>query len=40
MDFLAYYVNFENREMMARLEQEVELLTGRTTPMGVMGIVF
>ena len=34
MDFLAYYVNFENREMMAKFEQEVELLTGRTTPMG------
>jgi len=39
MDFLAYYVNFENREMMAKFEQEVELLTGRTTPMGVKEIL-
>lgn len=39
MDFLAYYVNFENREMMTRFEKEVEQLTGRTTPMGVKEIL-
>ncbi|WP_285056680.1 hypothetical protein [Pedobacter ginsengisoli] len=39
MDFLAYYVNFQNPEMMIRFEEEVEQLTGRTTPMGVREIL-
>jgi predicted transposase/invertase (TIGR01784 family) len=39
MNFTKYYMNFENREMMAKFEQEVELLTGRTTPMGVKEIL-
>lgn len=37
--FLAHYVNFENPKMMSRFKQEVEQLTGRTTPMGVIEIL-
>ncbi|WP_235884344.1 RpnC/YadD family protein [Pedobacter hiemivivus] len=39
MAFLAYYVNFENPEMMIKFEEEVQKLTGRTTPMGVKEIL-
>ncbi len=39
MAFLAYYVNFENPEMMSKFEEEVEKLTGKTTPMGVKEIL-
>ncbi|WP_276088243.1 hypothetical protein [Pedobacter sp. JY14-1] len=39
MDFLTYYVNFRNKEMMIKFEQEAEKLTGRTEPMGVREIL-
>ncbi|TCC98874.1 hypothetical protein EZ444_05380 [Pedobacter hiemivivus] len=39
MAFLVYYVNFENPEMMIKFEEEVQKLTGRTTPMGVKEIL-
>lgn len=39
MAFLAYYVNFENPEMMIKFEEEVQKLTGKTTPMGVKEIL-
>lgn len=39
MAFIAYYVNFENPDMMIKFEKEVEQLTGRTTPMGVKEIL-
>ncbi|WEK18353.1 MAG: hypothetical protein P0Y49_16305 [Candidatus Pedobacter colombiensis] len=39
MAFLAYYVNFENPEMMIKFEEEVQKLTGETTPMGVKEIL-
>jgi len=39
MDFLTWYVNFENREMMIKFEQEVEQLTGKTELMGVREIL-
>lgn len=39
MAFLAYYVNFENQDMMRKFEEEVQQLTGRTTPMGVKEIL-
>lgn len=39
MAFLAYYVNFENPEMMIKFEEEVEKLTGETRPMGVKEIL-
>jgi predicted transposase/invertase (TIGR01784 family) len=34
MNFIKYYVNFENPEMMITFGKEVEQLLGRTTPMG------
>jgi len=34
-----YSEELKNREMMTRFEQEVELLTRRTTPMGVKEIL-
>lgn len=39
MAFLAYYVNFEKQDMMRKFEEEVQQLTGRTTPMGVKEIL-
>lgn len=39
MAFLAYYVNFENKEMMIKFEEEVRKLTGTTRPMGVKEIL-
>ncbi len=39
MAFLAYYVNFENQDMMRIFEKEVQQLTGTTTPMGVKEIL-
>ncbi|SDK41422.1 conserved hypothetical protein (putative transposase or invertase) [Pedobacter sp. ok626] len=39
MAFLAYYVNFENPEMMIKFEEEVRKLTGKTAPMGVKEIL-
>ncbi|MDR6786121.1 putative transposase/invertase (TIGR01784 family) [Pedobacter africanus] len=34
MNFIKYYVNFNNPKMMTTFTKEVELLLGRTTPMG------
>lgn len=34
MNFIKYYVNFENKKMMSIFTQEVEQLSGRTRPMG------
>ncbi len=39
MAFLAYYVNFENQDMMRIFEKEVQQLTRTTTPMGVKEIL-
>ena len=34
MNFIKYYVNFNNPKMMTTFTKEVEQLLGRTTPMG------
>ena len=34
MNFMKYYVNFENPNMMITFDKEIEQLLGRTTPMG------
>lgn len=39
MTFLTYYVNFKNPEMISIFGKEVENLTGRTQPMGVIEIL-
>jgi hypothetical protein len=35
MSFLRYYVRFEKQEMFAKFENEIGILTGRTTTMGI-----
>jgi len=35
MNFLRYYINFENPEMIAKFEQKISILTGGTTTMGI-----
>jgi hypothetical protein len=35
MNFLRYYVRFENSDINAKFEQEVEILTERSTTMGI-----
>jgi predicted transposase/invertase (TIGR01784 family) len=35
MNFLKYYVRFENRDINTKFEQEVEILTERSTTMGI-----
>jgi predicted transposase/invertase (TIGR01784 family) len=35
MNFLRYYVRFENPDINAKFEQEVEILTERSTTMGL-----
>ncbi|SMC59271.1 hypothetical protein SAMN04488524_1363 [Pedobacter africanus] len=34
MNFIKYYMNFENPKMMITFDRELQALTGRTTPMG------
>ena len=34
MNFIKYYMNFENPKMMITFDKELQTLTGRTTPMG------
>ena len=34
INFIKYYMNFENPKMMSTFDKELEILTGRTTPMG------
>lgn len=34
MNFIKYYMNFENLKMMITFDRELQALTGRTTPMG------
>jgi predicted transposase/invertase (TIGR01784 family) len=35
MNFLRYYIRFENPEMFAKFEEEIAILTERNTTMGI-----
>jgi len=35
MNFLRYYIHFENPEMIAKFEQQINILTGGSTTMGI-----
>ena len=35
MNFLRYYIHFENPELIAKFEQKISILTGGTTTMGI-----
>jgi predicted transposase YdaD len=40
MNFMKYYVNFENPNMMIRFDKEIEQLSGRTRTMGTEEYLF